>query len=104
MAIWLRARRAFGPRPTRGRVTFRTWRRSQALAMIASSQAATVSCASARVHWSSSIHALSVSLGLASAVVSAPVMDSDDALIARSRRGDLRAFEMLVERHRDVVF
>lgn len=31
-------------------------------------------------------------------------MDSDDALIARSRRGDLRAFEMLVERHRDVVF
>ncbi|MDQ6776379.1 MAG: sigma-70 family RNA polymerase sigma factor [Actinomycetota bacterium] len=31
-------------------------------------------------------------------------MDSDDALIERSRRGDLRAFETLVERHRDVVF
>lgn len=31
-------------------------------------------------------------------------MDSDAALIERSRAGDLRAFELLVERHRHVVF
>jgi RNA polymerase sigma-70 factor (ECF subfamily) len=30
--------------------------------------------------------------------------DTDDALVERTLRGDLRAFEQLVERHRDVVF
>lgn len=31
-------------------------------------------------------------------------MDSENDLIERARRGDLRAFETLVERYRDVVF
>jgi hypothetical protein len=31
-------------------------------------------------------------------------MSSDEALIERTLRGDLAAFEELVERHRDVVF
>ena len=33
-----------------------------------------------------------------------PVTESDEVLIARTLRGDLGAFERLVERHRDVVF
>ncbi len=31
-------------------------------------------------------------------------MDADSSLVRRTRGGDLRAFEELVERHRDVVF
>lgn len=37
------------------------------------------------------------------AVLATPPRTSDDALVARVRAGDLRAFETLVERHRDVV-
>jgi RNA polymerase sigma-70 factor, ECF subfamily len=38
------------------------------------------------------------------AVALASVRDDDAALVRRARRGELRAFEQLVDRHRDVVF
>lgn len=72
--------------------------------MTCCSQAARIFSAFSRVHPISPADDLSPTSGLVSAVVSTPVVDSDDALIDRSRGGDLRAFEVLVERHRDVVF
>jgi RNA polymerase sigma-70 factor, ECF subfamily len=36
--------------------------------------------------------------------LNAPTMDSDELLVARTREGELTAFEQLVERHRAIVF
>ncbi len=36
--------------------------------------------------------------------VGPPMIETDETLIARTLRGELNAFEMLVEHHRDVVF